>query len=807
MSIHVDPEKESASSIPPPDPATIREHILMVHSLATSAGVDGVLTLTRIDDKENCFTERFKIGDPGAHADAVIAWASNGAKLNLYVPWCIFAKNLPQGSKGAKEHVAALLAPVGDIDSDQGKTGLTLDKLPVTPPYVVETSRGNFHATYPLSRALLPEEAKRIAVKLKDAIGCDGGTGDISHLWRVPGTLNWPNETKLARGRPATPQLVTIKKEWNGELVDPDKLWAAVKDAKPKAGKSGSGNSDAALDWTKVIEHAGWLKGAESLPIGFSEKGMTIVAHTGDLAALNSALKKFGPGDTAYPSWSHVTFALAAILKRHGKFTNEQVAAALLCNLPCNRHITGIRGDWERQRAVTRAVLRSYDRSDAGEPEWNETGKEGAPKPSFENARRAIEAIGVACSRDTFHNKTLFGYSDEKYKHELQPVLGEVSDDGIVSLRTLLVARFGFDFTEKHVRDAVVSLALENCFDPVRDMIDAAQRDWDGTKRLARMAPDYFNSEDTPLNRAFARKMMIGLIKRAREPGCKFDTIVVLESDEGFNKSTAWRVLAGDENFSDERVLGKHSREVQEQLADIWVHENADLAGLKKADVDSVKAYASRQYDIARPAYGRFVTKQPRHSIEVGTTNATDYLQSQNGNRRFWPMKVLKPIDIAKLSRDMLQLIGEAATYQANGESVVLDKSLWKDAGDQQEARRMTDPWEDKLAHIPEYAKEKYFSEVEGKMQERAILILHHEGETEMVVTSDLLEHVLGVPIGRQSPRDTMRLSPIMKRLGWGRNGNRLITVGDKRVAGYFRPKNKENGAARVHQPRHSAPS
>ena len=98
--------------------------------------------------------------------------------------------------------------------------------------------------------------------------------------------------------------------------------------------------------------------------------------------------------------------------------------------------------------------------------------------------------------------------------------------------------------------------------------------------------------------------------------------ITVLESGEGFNKSTAWRVLAGDENFSDESIIGKDSREVQEQLAEIWIHENADLAGMKKAEVETVKAYASRMIDIARPAYGHFVKKQPRHSIEVGTTNS-----------------------------------------------------------------------------------------------------------------------------------------------------------------------------------------
>ena len=92
---------------------------------------------------------------------------------------------------------------------------------------------------------------------------------------------------------------------------------------------------------------------------------------------------------------------------------------------------------------------------------------------------------------------------------------------------------------------------------------------------------------------------MIAAVARVRNPGCKFDTILVLESPEGFNKSSAWQLLAGEENFSDEKIIGKESREVQEQLSSIWIHENADLAGMKKAEVEVVKAFASRTVDRA----------------------------------------------------------------------------------------------------------------------------------------------------------------------------------------------------------------
>src|SRR5256714_8488740 len=46
---------------------------------------------------------------------------------------------------------------------------------------------------------------KPIAVRLMNAARCDFGTQDLSHVWRIPGTPNWPNAKKVAAGRPRRP--------------------------------------------------------------------------------------------------------------------------------------------------------------------------------------------------------------------------------------------------------------------------------------------------------------------------------------------------------------------------------------------------------------------------------------------------------------------------------------------------------------------------------------------------------------------------------------------------------------------------
>ena len=186
------PEPEPAAS--GDDHKAIRSHVTMLHKLAGDAGVDGILTFTRFVAKGSAFTERFTIGDVDYMADAIVGYTSN-PHTDIYLSWVIWRKDLPRTSSGGEADIVVVLALVGDLDSDKGKKAVSLAKLPLAAPYVVETSAGNYHATFPLQRALTVAEAKPIAIALSNAIGGDTGTKDTSHLWRIPGTLNWPCQT------------------------------------------------------------------------------------------------------------------------------------------------------------------------------------------------------------------------------------------------------------------------------------------------------------------------------------------------------------------------------------------------------------------------------------------------------------------------------------------------------------------------------------------------------------------------------------------------------------------------------------
>jgi predicted P-loop ATPase len=397
---------------------------------------------------------------------------------------------------------------------------------------------------------------------------------------------------------------------------------------------------------------------------------------------------------------------------------------------------------------------------------------EGDPKRTYRNAREAIKALGVACRYDEFHNRMLVG------GHPIDQWAGELTDNIIVVLRQIIIEKFDFDPGKDHTADAATALCLEQRFDPVLDYLNGLE--WDGIERLDEWLSTYLGADNTEFNRAVGRRTLIAAVRRVRQPGCKFDFILTLEGKEGTKKSTSIVTLAGVENFSDQTILTQSDKEQKELVRGVLMYEIADLAGMKRADVEKIKAFASRTHDRARPAYGRRREDAPRRCIFIATTNEDRYLQSQTGNRRFWPVKT-STIDIESLARDRDHLWAEAAAAEANGESLILPEELWTAATAAQEERRLEDTWDDILTGVT-----------------GLIYPSDEVGVDEARVSTEELFKALELPPGRTHPADGMRLRRAMHRLGW--SGPKVIRFGDKPRRGYFRQvlENNETGVKGV---------
>lgn len=393
-------------------------------------------------------------------------------------------------------------------------------------------------------------------------------------------------------------------------------------------------------------------------------------------------------------------------------------------------------------------------------PAFPDRYENGTPRPTCENTRVAIQALGIECRYDAFHNKMLLG------GHAIGQWAGELSDYACLMLRRLIRHYFGFEPNAATALDAAQGLCLQRRFDPVCDYLDGVK--WDGVKRLDKWLITYMGAPDTPFVREVGRIALVAAVRRARKPGTKFDQIIVLEGPEGISKSTAIEVMAGKENFSDQSILGLDDRSQQERLAGIWLYEIADLTGISKTDVDRVKAFASRSTDRARPAYGRTPIDQPRRCVLFATTNNDTYLQSQTGNRRFWSIKTTK-VDIEKLRADRDQLWAEAAYEESEGASIVLPTELWAVAAAEQSDRLHVDPWEDILAGV------------------KGTVVPDPDdlGDEERISTKVLLDQYLKISPERQHYGSYNRLKSVMRRLGW--QGPDQLRIDAQKARGYRR--------------------
>jgi len=739
-------------------------------------------------------------GDPASHAKGQVTSATKTHVAQCQFLWLDCDPEKYEGADPAE--ASAHYISQGDQVSQRIDVGLAALGIK---PGVKWRSGAGWQALIRLDQPITSDEAEILVGKLHGALGFATVVKNANRILRVPGSVNWKN------GKDGRVPAACTPCEFIGATTSIEHVRKALSDAGASTAAGTTATTKAvefspvSIDWSRVPEHADWLKSAADLPDDFPTKGRIIVGHSGTLNDLCDDLKSAGLMQKAYASWSDVTQALAAVFKAYGRFSPEQIAAALMCKLECNVHVWKQRDDAKMQRAVERAINRSYDspaKRATRALNWRECRSDGSPLPSMFNARLAIGALDIECRHDAFHDKMLIGFRGDEVQHEIKLIAGEMTDHALLRLRNMVSARFGFDPGDKPIYDAVMSLALENCFDPVLDMLDAAQAEWDGVERLDEWVVTYLGCEDTPLNRAIGSKVLIAAVHRARNPGCKFDCITVLEGEEGTNKSMAIRVLAGDDNFSDQSILGARDKEVQEQLCGVWMHENADLAGMRRAEVEHVKAFASRQVDRARPAYGRVTERRPRRSIDWGTTNNSEYLQSQTGNRRFWTLAVGR-IDIDALKYDRLLLLGEAAAREAEGESVTLDASLWPDAREAQEARRIKDPWEDLLGDIPEHVTVDA-----GSLTERTVQIIRRTGDgKQKVASADLLAHVLRVPTAQMNSSHGQRLALAMKHAKWQRNPTGKVTIDGVPVRGYWRldPTDKQGGLALEYPAGHRA--
>lgn len=247
--------------------------------------------------------------------------------------------------------------------------------------------------------------------------------------------------------------------------------------------------------------------------------------------------------------------------------------------------------------------------------------------------------------------------------------------------------------SKQHIQDAIEFIASKNEKNEPQEWL--ATLKWDGASRIDDFFIKAMGSKDSTYTRAVSKNFWIALVARIMDAGCKADEMVVLEGKQGTYKTTSLEIIGG--KWYGEVNCDIASKDFDQGLRGKILVEFGELANLRKTDVETIKRKLSTRVDEYRPSYGRYVEQHPRTCIFVGTTNETEYLKDATGNRRFWPMEIVRA-DTNYIRESREQLFAEALVRFKAGEK--WHEVPWEEAEEVRSGRMETDEWDNIIGDI-----------------------------------------------------------------------------------------------------------
>jgi putative DNA primase/helicase len=335
----------------------------------------------------------------------------------------------------------------------------------------------------------------------------------------------------------------------------------------------------------------------------------------------------------------------------------------------------------------------------------------------------------------------------------LPPRRGPVDSYVVDCTIATLFAVCNFAVSAELCAAGIEAAAHQRCYNPLHDYLRGLE--WDGVQRLGTWLSRYLGAPATEYTAAVGRWWLISAIARAFRPGCQADHILVLEGPQGAGKSTAIGILGGPWYLGKIPPLKDYERAAH-ALAGKWLIELGELDAFRGAGSSQVKDFLTQPEDQYRKPYDRYVTRQPRACVFVGTTNDAHYLRDATGARRFWPVEV-GSIDRDALSRDRDQLLAEARVAFEDGATWWPANALVDEVRVEQERRHEADVWEEMIQAWLEAPRTLDNGQGVGAI----------DAPKDGVSLDDIMGGPLSIRAADRSKEAQTRVGQAMSRLGW----------------------------------------
>ena len=309
------------------------------------------------------------------------------------------------------------------------------------------------------------------------------------------------------------------------------------------------------------------------------------------------------------------------------------------------------------------------------------------------------------------------------------------------SLQVTLALEDNLSIPDAHAGKIFKYIAEKHAYNPVVDYLkEVSQKYGNDTTILKGFAQRYFG-QDEAIYDNYIKRFLISAVARVIQPGCKVDSALFLQGDQGTFKSTFFKVLASEPWF-DDSMGAASDKDERLKLHTVWMVEWAELETMfKRKDISAVKSFLTTTKDLIRPPYGRDTREFKRQCVIVGTTNEDVFLKDPTGSRRFWVIPVQKPIPIDLLEQERDRIWAAAYALYKAGEQWHLTREESQQQAILNEYFQEVDPWQE---YVWDYIKDRI-----------------------KVSTREILETCIKKELREQDKKDQQRIASCLKALGW----------------------------------------
>ena len=470
------------------------------------------------DAKGRAIRPRSKHGTLRQHA----AWLTEQNKLGAGVFVCVHEMD-DSGHRVADKNFKRIRAVVADLDD-----GLPDTPWPCDPSMIVHTSPGKQHVYWLVGDYMSPDDWVATQRRLIADYKSDPAVKDVVRVMRVPGFFHYKTET---------PQIVTF--EIPGDEPTVYSAATLMRVFPPIRGDKRTRSLCTAIG---PIPEPRAKKGVSidllpaSLTRGASTKRHTLEEVANALASLEADDRaewvRFGTaikrdhgdeGMSVWLEWSATStlFEEADALVRWSGFDvsdtgPDKVTCGTIIHLA--------------KAAGWKPTTTGFD-GDIVDIVWPDT--IGPPKNNTADPNSAKNVITYLDKKSILPRLNEFDHC--VYLLDINKTDTKLNDDGALNLRMMMHGaglRVGKDLCS----DTVMWMAGRAKWHPVRKYLDELV--WDRKPRLDAWPHTYCGAEDNEYHQLVGSKWMIAAVRRVRQPGCKFDNILVFEGAQNAGKSS-----------------------------------------------------------------------------------------------------------------------------------------------------------------------------------------------------------------------------------------------------------------------------